>query len=61
MCASKNGPCKELGGLYPALREFTGEAADFLDRPADELFAIWRFVFFGVIILASWRTVVIMA
>jgi hypothetical protein len=46
MCAPESGPYKNLGGLYPALCEFTGEAADFLDRLADELFAVWRSVFF---------------
>jgi hypothetical protein len=34
--ASPERPCDDVGGLDAALCEFHGDAADFLDRPADQ-------------------------
>ncbi len=50
MGASEDGPCKNVGGLYPALGEFEGKAPNSLDRPTDEFFGIRDFVFFGVLL-----------
>ena len=36
MSASPERPCDDAGGLNAALCEFHGDAADFLDRPADQ-------------------------
>jgi hypothetical protein len=36
MGASPERPCDDVGGLDAALSEFVGNAADFLDRPADQ-------------------------
>ena len=41
MCASPGGPCNDVSGVDPSLRKTDGDAADFLDRPADQ----WRWVF----------------
>src|SRR5260370_38018792 len=38
MCASPNGPCNDVSGVDPSLGKADGDAADFLDRPADP----WR-------------------
>jgi hypothetical protein len=38
MCASPNGPCNDVSGVDPSLGKADGDAADFLDRPADQ----WR-------------------
>ena len=38
MCASPNGPCNDVSGVDPSLRKADGDAADFLDRPASEIF-----------------------
>jgi hypothetical protein len=50
MGASKDGPCKNVGGLYLTLGEFEGKAPNFLDRPTDEFLGILDFVFFGVLL-----------
>jgi len=51
MGASKDGPCKNVGGLYLTLGEFEGKAADFLDRPRMKFLGIPRFrAFFGVLL-----------
>jgi len=34
--ASPERPCDDVGGLDAALCEFHSDAADFLDRPADQ-------------------------
>jgi hypothetical protein len=60
MCASPDGPCNDVSGVDPSLRKADGDAADFLDRPADQWrwgFAIFdvvfrRFVFGGGVALA---------
>jgi hypothetical protein len=39
-----------MSGLDPALCEFHGETADFLNRPSDEFLCVWRFVFFGAVL-----------
>ena len=36
MGASPNGPCNDVGGVDPSSRKADGDAADFLDRPADQ-------------------------
>jgi hypothetical protein len=38
MGASPNGPCDDVSGIDPSLRKTDGDAADFLNRPADQ----WR-------------------
>jgi hypothetical protein len=38
MGASPNGPCDDVSGVDPSLRKTDGDAADFLNRPADQ----WR-------------------
>ena len=52
MGASEDGPCDDMCGWNTSLREFYGEAADFLDRPPDELRRDGDNVFFGVAVLA---------
>src|SRR6204780_1246138 len=47
MCASPDGPCNDVSGVDPSLREADGDAADFLDRPADQW--RWSFVVFDVV------------
>jgi hypothetical protein len=44
-------PCDDVGGLNSFLRETLGYAADFLDRPTDEVGCLgvaFDFVFLGV-------------
>jgi hypothetical protein len=38
MRASPDGPCNDVSGVDLSLRKADGDAADFLDRPADQ----WR-------------------
>jgi hypothetical protein len=38
MGASPDGPCNDVSGFDPSLRKKDRDAADFLDRPADQ----WR-------------------
>jgi hypothetical protein len=38
MGGSPNGPCDNVSGVDPSLRKTDGDAADFLNRPADQ----WR-------------------
>ena len=48
-------PCDDIGGLNAFLRETLGYAADFLDRPTDEIGCLGvalDFVFLGVGLLA---------
>ena len=60
MCASPNGPCNDVSGVDPSLGKADGDAADFLDRPADQwrcglvVFEVVfrRFVFGGGVALA---------
>ena len=47
MCASPDGPCNDVSGVDPSLRKADGDAADFLDRPADQW--RWGFVVFDVV------------
>jgi len=46
MSSSKDGPTENMVNGQPALCEFHGKAADFLDRPADDVFGILCVVFF---------------
>ena len=59
--ALEDGPGDDVGGGDDALRQFHGEAADVLDRPADEACRAVAFVFFGVMALAWNRTAVMTA
>jgi hypothetical protein len=36
MGASPDRPCNDVSGLDPFLRKTSGDATDFLDRPADQ-------------------------
>ncbi len=36
MGASPDGPCNDVSGFDPSLRKKDRDAADFLDRPADQ-------------------------
>jgi hypothetical protein len=47
MCASPDGPCNDVSGVDPSLRKADGNAADFLDRAADQW--RWGFVVFDVV------------
>ena len=47
MCASPNGPCNDVSGVDPSLGKADGDAADFLDRPADQW--RWGFAIFDVV------------
>jgi hypothetical protein len=46
MGAPPERPCDDVGWSYAVLRETLGYSADFLNRPADEGRAPWRFVRF---------------
>src|SRR5258708_4093365 len=60
MCASPSGPCNDVSGVDASLGKADGDAADFLDRPADPwrcglvVFEVVfrRFVFGGGVALA---------
>jgi len=52
MSSSEDGPSENMVDGQAALRELHGEAADFLDRPADEVPSAFDVVFFGVDALA---------
>ena len=47
-------PCDDIGGLDALSRETLGYAADFLDRPTDEIecLGVAEFVFLGAGLLA---------
>src|ERR1700728_2547494 len=47
MRASPDGPCNDVSGVDPSLRKADGDAADFLDRPADQW--RWGFAAFDVV------------
>jgi hypothetical protein len=47
MSASPDGPCHEVSGVDPSLRKADGDAADFLERPADQ--RRWDFAVFDVV------------
>lgn len=64
MSASPERPCDDAGGLDAPLCELQGEAADFLDRPADQerlMVASRGIVFLGGSALAWCRMTAIMA
>ena len=55
MSPPPEGPCDDIGGLDALSRETLGYAADFLDRPTDEigcLGVVLDLVFWGVDLLA---------
>jgi hypothetical protein len=55
MCASPNGPCNDVSGVDPSLGKADGDAADFLDRPADQWrcgLVVFEVVFGGGVALA---------
>ena len=56
-------PCDDVGGLDAPLCELDGDAADFLDRPADQECLVRRrgSVFLGAVTFAWWRMTAIMA
>ena len=56
MGASPERPCDDVGGLDASSRETLGYAADFLDRPTDEVTCLgvaFDLVFLGAGLLAS--------
>ena len=63
MGASPERPCDDVGGLDAPLRELYGDAADFLDRPADQECLVRRrgIIFLGGPTLARCRMAAIMA
>lgn len=61
MGASEDGPREDVCAWDTALCELHSEAADFLNRPPDELYRGDRIVFFGVVELAWCRTAAMMA
>ena len=55
MSAPPERPCDDIGGLDALSRETLGYAADFLDRPTDEIECLGvalEFVFLGAGLLA---------
>ena len=54
MSAAPERPCDYIGGLDALSRETLGDAADFLDRPTDEIgsLGVLDFVFLGAGLLA---------
>ena len=63
VCAPPERPCDDVGGLDAPLCELDGDAADFLDRPADQECLVRRrgSVFLGGVTFAWWRMTAIMA
>src|SRR5882724_6910083 len=59
--ATPQGPCDDPRGADSALCQLQSDAADFLDRPADEGFWVRSSVFFIGTALARWRMTAIMA
>lgn len=47
MYASPDGPCNDVSRVDPSLRKTDGDAADLLDRPADQW--RWGFAVFDVV------------
>ena len=60
MSAPPERPCDDIGGLNAFTRETLSYAADFLDRPTDEIIAL-DFVFLGAGLLARCWMAAIMA
>ena len=55
MGSAPKRPCDDVGGSYTLSRETLGYAADFLDRPADEVGCVggaFDLVFLGAGLLA---------
>lgn len=63
MGASPDGPGDDVGGLDASLGETDGDAAAFLDRPADEVWCLASRIgiFGGVGAFARWRMTASMA
>src|SRR5665648_1000418 len=61
MGSSPERPGDDVRGLDASLSQFCGDAADFLDRPADQCRALRRVIFGGGMAFARWRMVAIMA
>jgi hypothetical protein len=61
MGSSPERPGDDMRGLDASLGQFCGDAADFLDRPADQCRALRRVIFGGGMVFARWRMVAITA